>query len=136
MAFFNCSCRRDCTLFAVIVSLVLGIIGAFLQITAVITVTPIFLVVALGIAVVYLAVLLITAVLTRRIEHRSCLCGSLDTVLAGILGTILFSVILLAVGITATSIISAILIGLLIAAVTLTFAGTACLVRCLTDCDD
>lgn len=136
MAFFNCNCKRDCTLWAVIVSVILGIIGAFLQITAVITVTPVFLIVALGIAVVYLAVLLVTAVLSRRSERRCCPCDALDTTLAGVLATILFSVILLAVGIVATSIVSAILIGLLTASVALTFAGTACLVRCLADCGD
>lgn len=136
MALLNCCCRRDCTLWAVIASLVLGIIGAFLQITGVITVTPIFLIVALGIAVVYLAVLLVLAVLTRRADRRPCLCDPLNAVLAGILGTILLSVVLLAVGITATSIVSAILIGLLTAAVTLTFAGTACLIKCLADCND
>ena len=43
MALFNCSCKRDCALFAVIASLILGVVAALLQITAVITVTPIFL---------------------------------------------------------------------------------------------
>ena len=56
------------------------------------------------------------------------------TVLAGILGAILFSAILLAVGIVATSIVSAILVGLLVAALSLIFAGSACLVKCLAGC--
>ena len=134
MSFFNCSCRRDCALAAVITSAIVGIIAAFLQITAVIIVAPVFLWVALGIAVVYLGVLLVTTALTRRTECRPCLARSLDVVLVGILGTILFAAILLAVGIVATSVISAILVGILAAALTLTFTGSACLIKCLADC--
>ena len=43
------------------VSLIIGIITAFLQITAVITVAPVFLWVALGIAVGFLGILTLTA---------------------------------------------------------------------------
>lgn len=136
MALFNCSCRRDCTLLAVIAAVILGVVAAFLQITAVITVTSAFLWVALGIAVGYLGVLLVTTALSRRTECKSCVCNALRTVLTGILGAILFSVILLAVGIVATSTISAILVGLLVASLTLLFAGSACLVLCLADCED
>lgn len=136
MAVFNCNCKRDCTLIAVIASLILGVVTAFLQITAVITVTTAFLWVALGIAVVYLGILLVTTALARREACKPCVCSSLKTVLTGILGAILFAVVLLAVGITATSVISAILIGLLVASLTLTFAGAACLVLCLTDCEN
>jgi hypothetical protein len=134
MALFNCCCKRDCTLLAVIASLILGIVAAFLQITAVITVTPAFLWVALGIAVVYLGVLVVTTGLSRRSERRLCLCNALDTVLTGILGTILFSVVLLAVGIVATSVVSAILVGLLVASFTLLIAGTVCIIRNLFAC--
>lgn len=136
MSLFKCSCKRDCSLLAVIASLILGVVAAFLQITAVITVTPIFLWVALGIAVGYLGILLVAAPLARRDACDSCTCSSLKTVLTGILGTILLATILLAVGITATSVISAILIGLLVASLTLTFAGSACLALCLADCED
>jgi len=136
MAFFNCGCRRDCTLYALIASLLLGIIAAFLQITGVITVTAAFLWVALGIGVVYLGTLPITLALTRRGDGRGCLCNGLDALLTGLLVTILLAVILLAVGIVATSVVSAILVGVLVAGLTLTFTSTACLVRCLADCDD
>lgn len=132
MALFNCNCRRDCTLLAVIAALILGVVAAFLQITAVITVTPAFLWVALGIAVGYLGVLLVTTALTSRAGGKPCVCTTLGTVLTGILGAILFAAALLAVGVVATSVVSAILVAFL----TLTFAGTACLVLCLADCED
>lgn len=131
----NCICRISCRLAAVIAALMLGVITAFLQITGVITVTVPFLAVAFGAAAVYLLAVLLAAALTDRTEYRPCRCSALQTVLLGILGTLLFSVILLAVRVVATSVVSAILVGLLAAALTLTFAGTACLVRCLAGCE-
>lgn len=135
MSMFRCGCRNECPLLAVLASVILGVVAAFLQITAVITVTPAFLWVALGIAVVYLAVLEVSVALARRTERRPCVCDALNTVLAGILGTALLAVVLLAVGIVATSVVSAILVGVLVAFLALTIAGTACLVRCTADCE-
>lgn len=120
---------------AAIASLILGIVAVFLQITAVITVTPAFLWVALGIGVGYLGVLLLSTARMRTEVCSLCRCGSLGAVLTGALGTILFATVLLAVGIVATSVVSAILVGVLVASLALTFTGTACLIKCLMDCD-
>ena len=90
------SCRTGCTVIAVVASLIIGIIAAFLRITATITLTPAFLWVLLGIAVVYLAVTLISAALFRNVCCDN-LCGIITTLLAGILGTILLSIVLLAI---------------------------------------
>lgn len=128
--FCNCNFRLPCSVTAVIVSVILGVVAAFLQITGIITVTPVFLWVVFGIAVVYLGILLATA--SRR--ETGC-CQTVRTVLAGILGTILFSVVLLAVGIVATSVVSAILVGLLVLFAALTVTGAACFVRCAADCE-
>ena len=130
-----CSCKCNCTIAAVVASLIVGIITAFLQITAVITVTPVFLWVALGIGVVYLGILTLTAGTSCCVRPGECRCMALDTLLTAILGTILFSVILLAVGIVATSVISAILVGVLLFFLSLTFAEAACYVRTLAACD-
>ena len=135
MSIFGCNCRCSCTAAAAIVSAILGVLAAFFQITAVITVTPVFAVVALGIAVVYLGGLVVTTALARRGEPCRCICAILNAVLAGILGTILLAVVLLAVGIVATSILTAILVGLLVFFFALTLTGSACLVRCLADCE-
>lgn len=137
MSFLNCSCscKNNCVLAALIVSFVVGVITAFLQITAAITVTPVFLLVAAGIAVVYLGILLAVAAPERRAERCPCLCTALNAVLLGILGTLLFAGILLAFGIVATSVITAILVGLLVASLSLTLTGSACLVRCRADCE-
>ena len=136
MSMCNCRPRCGCTLAVIVAALIIGVIAAFLQITAVITVTAAFLWVALGIAVVYLAVLTVATALQRRADRCECGCDTLNTVLAGILATALLAGVLLAVGITATSVVSAILVGLLVAALALTIGGTACYVRCLADCGD
>ena len=134
MAVQGCYCKRDCTFFAIVVSAILGIVTAFLQISGTITVTPVALWVALGIAVVYLAALVVST-LVRAAEQRCC-CRPLGAVLTGALGTVLFAAVLLVVGITATSVVSAILVGLLSASFALTVTATACLVRCAAGCAD
>lgn len=132
----NCNCRFNCILTAIITSVIAGTVAAFLQLSGLITVTTVFLLVALGIGVVYLAVGFLASAIFNRTDARPfCLCRNLNTQLVGVLGTILLSLILLAVGITATSILSAILVGLLVAFLWLTFAATACSIRCAADCD-
>lgn len=135
MALLNCNCKGSCSTAALIAGAVIGVLTAFLQITGVITVTTAFLWVVFGIAVGYLAVALAATAPVRRAEESKCVCGALNVLLAGILGAILFSVILLAVGIVATSVVSAVLVGLLLFFFTLTLAGTACLVRCFAGCE-
>ncbi len=137
MALFTCNCRGNasCTTVALIASAIIGVITAFLQITAVITVAPVFLWVVFGVAVAYLAALVLATLIGRRAETASCVCSTLGTLLIGILGSILFAVVLLAVGIVATSVISAILVGLLLFFFALIFAASACLVRCVTNCN-
>ncbi len=130
----NCNFKPNCTVASIVAGVIIGVLAAFFQITAVITVTPVFLWVAFGIAVVYLAVLVAAAAGAKNSEQRCCRCSALNGLLLGILGTILFAVILLAVGIVATSIVSAILVGLLLFFFTLTVASSVCFVRCLADC--
>ena len=132
----NCSCRCNCTLFAVIAAIIVGVLAAFFQITGAITVTAAFLWVALGIAVGYLAVLVIASAFSRRRESDICKCSALNTLLVGILGTILFAVVLLGFGIVATSVVSAILVGLLLGFSALTIVATACYVRASAECSD
>lgn len=126
MAIFCCENRQSCSTLALIASAILGVIAAFLRITAVITVTPAFLWVALGIAIGYLAVLLATT----GCCPITCRCGSssLTALLTGILGTALLSVVLLAITFAATSIVGAILVGLLVLFLSLIVSATACLV--------
>ena len=130
----DCSCRCTCTLWSIIASAVIGVVAAFLQITGLITVTPAFLWVALGIAVVYLGVLVLATAVNQGAAGCGCKCTVLSALLAGILVTALFAVVLLAVGVTAASVISAILVGLLLLGLSLTLTSSACLVKCFANC--
>ncbi len=135
MSIFGCNCRNRCVLLAIVASIIIGIVAAFLQITGTITITPVFLIVAFAVAIAALGVLALTTALVRRYAG-SCLCTALQAVLTGILGTVLLSVVLLAVGIVATSVISAILVGLTAGFFALTVTAAACFVRCLADCGE
>ena len=116
-------------------SLIIGVIAAFLRITGSIIVTPAFLWVLLGIAVVYLAVTYAVAAVLR---NGCCvnLCSIVSVLLAGILGTVLLSILLLAIEFSAASIIGAVLTGVLLFFFFLTVTSAACLVRCFLNCND
>lgn len=129
------SCSFGCTIIAVVASLIIGIITAFLRITAAITLTPAFLWVLLGIAVVYLAVTLVSGAIFRK-ECCDDLCTIVSAVLVGIIGTVLLSIILLAIEFAATSVTGAILAGALLFFFFLAITSTACLVRCFFNCND
>ena len=131
----SCSCRWSCAAVAVVISVILGVIAAFLQFAGVIAVAATLLGVVFTVAVGYLAVLLVAVALLRRRETERCLCGSVRTVLTGILGTVLFSSVLLVVDVAATSVIGAVLVGLLVLFLALLLTGTACLIQCITGCE-
>ena len=134
MSLFGCNCKCNCTTAAILAAVVIGVVAAFLQITGVVTVTAAFLWVLFGIAVGYLGILVLSTGFAQSCTLSDCRCPTLNTVLFGILGTVLFSVVLLAVGIVATSVVSAILVGLLLFFFTLTLTATACLVRYAQNC--
>ena len=138
MSLFCCNNENSCscTGFAIVASLIIGIITAFLTFTAVIAVTPAFLWVLFGIAIVYLAITLVLTTLGNERKTRNCVCSILPALLTGILGTILTSVILLGITFAATSVIGAIITGLLLAFFSLTVTETACLVQCTARCSD
>ena len=134
----NCSCNRgaQCSLLAIGASAIVGIIATLLTITAVITVTPAFLWVLLGIAVVYLAVNLVVSASFRCRRICDCIDTPLSLVLAGILGTILLSIVLLAITFPATSVLGAIIVGVLLFFFSLLITSTVCLIRCLARIED
>lgn len=131
-----CSNRSECIGLGVLASIVIGIVTAFLTFSAVITVGSAFLWVALGVALVYLALTLAAAVLSRLIGTHSCLCRILPVLLTGILGTILTALVLLAVTFAATSVIGAIITGLLLLFFSLIITSVACLIKCIASCSE
>lgn len=133
MTFLNCENRRDCLGIALIISLIIGVVAAFLQITAVFTLTPVVFLVAFGIAILYLAITLIAASAAQRTTCNRC-CSSLSWLLFGIAGTLLSSVVLLLIAFPATSVVGALFVGVLFFFFTLTISSVTCFVRCLADC--
>ena len=127
MAFFNCNCRDNCTLLAVVASLIVGIIAAFLQITGVIALTPAFLWVLFGVAVGFLAIGVAFSGCNRCEE--ACRGSSLSALLIGALGTVLLSVVLLGVSFAATSVVGALFTGALLFFFALLLTSAACLIR-------
>lgn len=131
MSLFSCEGTRSCLGGAVVVSTVVGVITALLTVTAVITLTPAFLWVVLGVAVVYLAILLLSVSLSERCVSCQSFHSVVAALLIGILGSALLSVLLLAVTFPATSIFGAIVAGALLLFFTLVLTSTACLVKCI-----
>ena len=128
MAIFGCSCRNTCTSTAVVASLIIGVIAAFLRFMGMITVTPAFLWVTLGVAIGYLAILLIGALFSENGRGNGCIGKTISGILIGILGTAVFSVILLAITFAATSFLGAVITGALLFFVSLLITTAACLV--------
>jgi len=87
-----------------------------------------------GIAVAYLVGLLVAAARCGCRDFSDCQCSALNILLVGILGTVLFSLVLLAVGIIATSVINAIIVGLAVGFFALIPTATARLIRNRFDC--
>lgn len=133
MSTSDCSCRSTCTTAALIISIAVGIIAAFLRITAAITLTPAFLWTVFGIAVVYLGVMLLASTTLRCCCANTpcCIRTAMAIQLGAIIATILLAGVLLAVEFAATSLLGAVLTGLLLFAFFLTLTETACLTRCI-----
>ena len=132
MALCNCCFRCRCPIAAIILSVIAGVVAAFLHITGVFTATAVSVVVALGVAVLYLGILLLGR--ARDAEVSGCVCAAGNALLIGIVGSVLLSLILLAAGIVATSIFSAIGVGILVFFFVLMIAAAACLIRSDAGC--
>lgn len=133
---FCCECKNVCTGVAVAISIIVAIITLILSITGVLTLATPFLLVAVGVAIVYLAVLLLTSATIRCEPLRNCICAILPVLLIAILGTIILSAILLVFTFAATSIIGAIITGGLLGFFTLIITASACLVNCTAGCSE
>ncbi len=128
MITINCNCELGCKAKAVLASIIIGIIAAVLSFTAVITITPAFLWVLFGIAIGYLGIEVLTS--SAACPERKCCCRNLAPFFAGVLGTVLTSLILLGITFAATSIIGTIITGLLLFFFSLLVISAVCLVKC------
>lgn len=129
----NCNRRVECGFIAIAASIIAGVVAAITQFTAIITLTPVFYIVAFGIAVLLLTVLLGLTPRLCAVTHQCCGLSNIKLLTTGILGTIFVSVILLAVGFAATSVLGAIFVGLLAAFFTLMVTSVVCTVGCASE---
>ena len=136
MTFLNCETKINCTGIAIITSLILGIIAAFLQITAVISIPVVLLQSVIIIALVFLLITLIAVSLTQATTSCRTQCSILPILSLGILGSIFFAIILLIIDVTTASVIGSILVGLLVFSFSLLLFTTVCLIKSIARCND
>lgn len=136
MALIDCNSKRRsaCTLCSVLSSVIFGVVAAILRFRGLIAFTPAFFWVLLGASLMILAVLIAVAACGKHCRACKWKGRILNTLLAGILGTVLFSVLLLGIGYIKSTGLSAVLGGVLIAFFSLTVINTACLVKYLSLC--
>ncbi len=130
----GCYCKTSCAGLSIVASIIIGIIAGMLRFMAVIDVTPAFLWVLFGIAVVYLGINLFSSNLTCNNTANKCMCLTMPVYFVGILGTILTSLILLGITFSAASVIGAVITGLLLGFFTLIITSAVCLIKCKTTC--
>lgn len=119
--------RNECLIIAIASSIVIGIVAGILSATGIITVTPAFSWVILGIAVGYLAIAFIVSTL-RRFDTPYNARSIIGLFLAGVFTTILLSLVLLGVAFPATSPVLAVLTGLLLTGFTLIITSVSCII--------
>ncbi len=117
---------------SVVISIFIGFITAMLKLAEIITFCTVFLWITFGIAVVTFATLVWIAAFADC-DTRHCLNNVLRPLVTGIFGTMLTSVVLLAVTFTETSVAGAIITGLLTAFLTLILTTATCFVKCVAD---
>lgn len=133
MSFICCDNRRYCTIAAIIVSTIVGIVFAFTLISGGVVIDPIYVSVALGVGLVYLAATLI-AVAIASLRFRGMGASSeLIALIIGILGTIIFSIVVYLVGVTAVTVGLAVLVGFLGAFFALMITSTICFIKYLAN---
>lgn len=131
----ECKCRTgcNCALIAVITSVIIGVITAFLTYSSTIAVGTTFIWVVFAVALFFLAVLLVVSALTAV---GRCSCTLLKQLLTGIIGTVLISFVLITVDIAAASILGAAVTGASLAFFSLIVTSAVCFVRELFKCSD
>lgn len=135
MSKLKCYCESDCTALSVIASIAVGIIVAILTVTATIAIGTTFLWAAAGVALFFLAAALVGAS-HATCTASSCFCSGLSALFAGVFGTVLAALILLLFDLAATGIVAALISGALAGFVTLVLTSVACLIKCISGCDN
>ena len=136
MSILCCENKIPCFIGSIIASVIVGVASAFLQFAGIITVAPVFYWVALGFSATFLAIYLVISGISCKAYNCRNSCANISLVIAGILGSIVSSLLLLAFAPVATSVLGAILVGLLLLFLSLLITGTSCIIKCSYDCEN
>lgn len=128
-----CQCKFNCSGIAVIASIIVGVIAAFLTFSGNIAISTYLLWAFFGIGLSFLA-LTLTVMGLKDYDCTECICPPLATMLAGVFGTIAMSLVLLLVDVAVATVVGAILYGLLFLFFTLLITSVACIIKCFTGC--
>ena len=129
----SCKCRCECTVFAIIASVIAGVVAAFLNFSLTIAIPQFVLWIFFGVALIFLAAALLAAPFVDKKESDGCLCGVVSALIAGVLGTVLISLVLVLADIAA-GLLASVLTGLLFGFFTLTVTSVACLIKSIFNC--
>lgn len=127
----NCGYKLDCVALSIFLSIIVTITAAILRYTAIITLTPVFLWVALGVAVGFLFAAFLKP---GNCCINACKKIPLWLLIIGSGIVIVTAAILLSVTFAATSLIGAIISGLLIGGLTLMGSSIICHIIRAEDC--
>lgn len=136
MSEINCYCNNGCIALSIIASVIIGIIATVLNVTATIALGVPFLWAVLGISLFFFAVALVGSALLQNCSARSCICAILSALIVGVLGTVLAAVVLLLVDLAAAGVVASLIVGALSGFFTLVLTSVACLIKCITGCDN
>lgn len=126
-------CKKDCgCLLGLVISAILGVIVGFLVYTTEIVGITTAIWIAFGLAVGAVVLLAILSVVTRGKTER-CICNNGTCLAIGAVGTIITTIIALAITVTTGVIGIAVLIGLVVLFLGLTIFGLLSLVLCLVN---
>ena len=134
MEICGCRPRCECTVYSVIISAVIGIVAASLNLSATITVPQVVLWVFFGVALGFLAISLIAAALRREKDCSGCFCTGLTALFAGVLLAVLSALVLLVFDIATAGILGSVITGLLFGGFALTVTSVICLIRTISCC--
>ena len=129
-----CNTRVDCAFLAMATAIIVGIVAAIAQFTAIVTFTTIFYIVAFGVAALFLAVLLALVPVLYRVACQNCCAYNVKLATLGILGSVVTSIILIAGEFAATSVLGAVFVGVLAASFALMVMSIICTINCVSVC--
>lgn len=133
MSLFCRSDRKRCTICAVIISVVIGLVFAFAAMSENIVLSPIFFVVLLAVAILYMTATLLVAGVTYSNSRNLGNSPALFAQIVGIIGSIVLSVVGLLVDTAVSTAAITVVAGFYAFFFTLLLTSTLCIIKYLSN---